>query len=135
MSSFRVTLSHYIKEEIILDVQAPDHETVKERLGDIHAVACEVPTWSIDTEAQPTHIDIAVEPSENYDNNPDATLRVEPDGTVGLVEVLGDQDPLTGKATEEKKARIERALYSVESCCLDNENDFRRVVAALMEAV
>lgn len=135
MKSFRVSLSHYIKEEIVLDVQAPDHDTVKEKIGDIHAAACELQGWSFDIEATPTHIDISVETADHYDSNPDGELSIEPDGMVRIVPEGSEESEECRRCESEKRLKIERALTKVGNCCLDNAEDRKRVVTALMEAL
>lgn len=135
MKSFRVILSHDIQESITLDIEAPDRETVETLLPDIHAQACEMPSWGFRWDSGTTNVrqEIEGETADHFDKAPDGLLRINEAGTVEAVPDDEDTNEDAIRRDREIRAKIDRALAKVLSCCLDNEEDRKRVVKALME--
>jgi len=144
MPVFRVQCSHYIREFIDVDVEAPSAETIKENSNDIYAAACELPDWDIDYDAgpedgaarihNPDGVEISgsvgsVEPAERFDTSCGTKLVVT-DGSVEIQYVKPEEPPFPGIART-----VEIVLEKYESCCLDDPEDSKRVRDALVAAL
>jgi hypothetical protein len=131
MEKFRVEVAHLIRESITVDVESPDRETLDALRKEIHAQATILPGWEFDWDAGTCDEEVSIEEhAERYDLVPQGVFRVTDDGHLEVVEV----NPRTSSGEKRSlKAKIEKALGRVESACLDDADDRRRVVTALLE--
>lgn len=134
MEKFRVTVSHSVRERIVLDVEAPDAETLNSLASDVHAHACELPGWKFEwlegTSDEAMRIE---EHAERYDTAPDGTMKINTEGQFEMIEFPDDKGGLSQTERKNLHSKIQRALARVQACCLDDERDKARVIEALME--
>ena len=144
MPVFRVQCSHYIREFIDVDVEAPSAEAIKEKSSDIYAAACDLTDWDIDYDAGPNDDNVrihnvdgvevsgllgSVEPAERFDTEGSAKLVVTERG-VEVRTIAAKDPPFPGIART-----VEIVLEKYASCRMHNPEDAKTLRDALVAAL
>lgn len=127
MPKYRMEAAHYVREYIVLDVDAESIDIIENSKDKIYEAACELVDWQVDYDAGVNEgraflLDSNEPGGASYDTPPDATLSLE-NGEVTVVDAGGPT----------KKEKIRAVLEKHAARCLDNEEERTAILNDLLE--